>query len=145
MRLLESMVRKLKTRPLVGLAFLPAVILGSALGAGSSTAGPVRACPEAGRATVVMPAGVDGIDGFRVLVGAAPRGAAIDVTILAGESDRTLRVESTGATTLLLDAPLSARWIDVALEPVLEAPAPACVERVELLRGGMVVGAAAIE
>jgi hypothetical protein len=133
---------------------LPAIVLGTVLSAvpaglaGSATttpSAPVAACPEAGRATVMMPDGIDGIDGFRVVVGAASQGAAIDVTILAGEQDRTVRAEAAGETSLLLDAPLRARWIDVALEPVLEAPIAACVDRVELLRGGMVVGVAVIE
>ena len=106
---------------------------------------PVRpACPDAGRAHVTLPDGLDGIDGFRVYVADAAPGAATDVTVLGGHHDRTLRAFAPGITTLSLDEPLRARGFDVALEPVLDAAEAACISRVELLRGGVVVGAAEI-
>jgi hypothetical protein len=110
--------------------------------ASARPAGVVAACPAAGRASVNVP---DGIDGIRVFVDAARPGAATDVTVLAGDRDRTLRARGAGEFALLLDEPLRGRRIEVALEPVLEAPSAACVDRVELLRGGAVVGTAQIK
>jgi hypothetical protein len=98
-------------------------------------------CPEAGRADVAVP---DGIDGIRIFVADARPGAATDVTVLAAGSDRTLRAFAPGVFGLELDEPLRADRIQVALEPVLDAKSSACVERVELLRGGAVVGTAEI-
>lgn len=114
--------------------------------AGTAAAGPHahRACAEAGRAKVSLPAGLDGIDGFRIVVAAAGRDAQSDVTILAGRSDRTLRAFAPGVFALLMDEPLLARTFEVAIEPVLDARAPACVQRVELLRAGQVVATAEI-
>jgi hypothetical protein len=131
-------------------------ILLLALAAGPANAGsthddraakrPVRAavCPEAGRARVMLPVGLDGIDGFRVYVTTARPGAATDVTILASGRDRTLRAFAPGVLALELDQPLPGRMVEIALEPVLDASQAACVERVELLRGGAVVGSAEI-
>lgn len=121
-------------------------IAGSAAGGPSASRAPAAPpCPVAGRAEVVLPDGPAAIDGFRVVVGAARPGAATDVTVLAGGSDRTLRAFAPGELALLLDEPLRARRVQIALEPVLDAPAGACVQRVELLRGGAVVGTAVIE
>jgi len=99
-------------------------------------------CPAAGRASLTVP---DGVDGIRVFVDAARPGAATDVTLLAGGRDRTLRAHGAGEFALLLDEPLRERRVEVALEPVLEAPSAACVDRVELLRRGAVVGTAEIK
>jgi len=114
--------------------------------AGTAAAGPGhRRCTEAARAHVELPAGVDGVDGFRIFVSDAGARMKSDVTILAGHADRTLRAFAPGVFALLLDAPLAAKAIDIAIEPVLDAPMPACVDRVELLRGGLVVGTAEIK
>lgn len=99
-------------------------------------------CPEAGRAVVWVP---DGIDGIRVIVDQAVPDAATDVTVLAGERDRTVRALGAGVFGLSLDEPLRAPSIQVAVEPVLEARTAACVSRIELLRGGTVVGTAQIK
>lgn len=116
---------------------------GSPQGGGKKRA--VRAalpvCAEAGRAVVDVP---DGIDGFRIFVGDARPGAATDVTVLAAGSDRTLRAFAPGVFGLELDEPLRAERIQVALEPVLDAKSSACIDRIELLRGGAVVGTAQI-
>ena len=116
-----------------------------AMFAGTALAGHPKKCVEAARAHVALPAEVDGIDGFRIVVAEAGTHAQSDVTVIAGKQDRTLRAFAPGELTLLLDAPLRARSIDVALEPVLDAPAPACVSKVELLRAGQVVGTAEIK
>jgi hypothetical protein len=109
--------------------------------ASGSSLQPVR-CPEAGRAAIVVP---DGIDGFRVVVARATPGAATDVTVLAGDRDLTLRAQAAGTVALSVDTPWPAGRIEVAFEPVLDAPVGVCVARVELVRGGAVVGAAVIE
>lgn len=138
---------------LTRLSILLLVVTASPANAGSGNAGGQKArpagtreviCPEAGRARIVLPAGLDGIDGFRVYVADAAPGSATDVTVLSAGRDRTLRAFAPGELTLSMDAPLRGRTIDVALEPVLDAPQAACVARVELLRGGEVVGAAEI-
>lgn len=98
-------------------------------------------CAEAGRATVEVP---DGIDGFRIFVADARPGAATDVTVLAAGSDRTLRAFAPGVIGLELDEPLRGVRVQVALEPVLDAKTAACIDRIELLRGGAVVGTAQI-
>jgi hypothetical protein len=79
---------------------------------------------------VVLPDGLDGIDGFRVYVATARPGAATDVTVLAAGRDRTLRAFAPGVLALSLDQPLRGRTVDVAIEPVLEASA----KRWEFLR-----------
>jgi hypothetical protein len=101
-------------------------------------------CPEAGRAKVTLPDGINGIDGVRVFVTDARPGAATDVTVLAAGRDRTVRAFVPGEMILSMDEPLRARTVEVALEPVFDATHAACVERVELLRGGAVVGTAEI-
>lgn len=98
-------------------------------------------CPQAGRTMVDVP---DGIDGIRIFVADARPGAATDVTVLAAGRDRTLRAFAPGVFGLVLDEPLDADRVLVALEPVLDAETSACVERIELLRGGAVVGTARI-
>jgi hypothetical protein len=115
---------------------------------GSAEARPHRRtapmCSDAARTSVLLPAGLDGIDGFRIVVAGARPGAATDVTVLANGRDRTLRAFTPGTSALLMSEPLRARRIEIALEPVLGAPAAACVSRVELLRAGAVVGTAEI-
>jgi hypothetical protein len=117
------------------------VLAGSANGsprseARSRKAIPQTGCPDAGRTEVTVP---DGIDGIRVFATDGRPGAATDITVLAGGRDRTVRAFGGGVFGLELDEPLRARRVQVALEPVLDAPSGACVSRVELLRGGAVV------
>lgn len=117
------------------------VLAGSASGSPRRTsprkppAGPA-VCPDAGRAEVAVPAGVDGI---RVFATDGHPDAATDVTLLAAGRHRTVRAFGGGVFGLQLDKPLRALRIQVALEPVLDAPSGVCVSRVELLRGGTVV------
>lgn len=125
-----------------GAVIVCAALVTTAAGSPQARRSAAPLCPVAGRAQVTVPDGA--IDGFRVIVGDARPGAATDVTVVAGAADRTLRAFAPGEMALLLDEPLRARRIEVAIEPVLEAPTGACVQRVELLRGGVVVGAAEI-
>ncbi len=100
-------------------------------------------CLDAGRAEIAVGDG-QGFDAIRVVVNEAVPGAATDVTVLVGPRDRTLRTMGGGEWGLALDEPLLAHRILVAIEPVLEAPAGACIQRVELLRKGAVVATARI-
>jgi hypothetical protein len=94
-----------------------------------------RHCPEAGRAIVSVPAGFDGV---RVVVAETLPGAAVDVTVMVGAADRRVRAWGGGAWSLQMDeAPTGP--VLVAVEPSLDAPLGACVERVELLRHQQVV------
>ncbi|MCB9560656.1 MAG: hypothetical protein H6709_24115 [Kofleriaceae bacterium] len=147
--------RTLLRSAIAGPVLLCAAMLGSA--AGSPARGVARAprvaavapvqvagvhCADGGRTEVSLPDG--GFDAIRVVVDAAVPGAATDVTLLAGHGDRTVRAFGGGEWGLVLDEPLRERHVQVAVEPVLEAPAGACVARVELLRRGAVVGTARI-
>lgn len=107
---------------------------------GPPSAGPTakvagRNCPEAGRAVVSVPTGFDGV---RVVVAETLPGAAVDVTVMAGSADRRVRAFGGGAWSLRMDAAPSGPVL-VAVEPSLDAPLGACVERVELLRDEQVV------
>ncbi len=94
-----------------------------------------RHCLDAARAVVSAPAGFDGI---RVVVAEALPGAAVDVTVMVGTSDRRVRAWGGGAWSLRMDdAP--AGEVLVAIEPSLDSPFGACVERIELLRNEQVV------
>jgi hypothetical protein len=93
-------------------------------------------CSEAGRAIVAAPTGFDGV---RVVVADAAPGAAVDVTVLTGASDRRVRARGGGAWSLRMEATAPSGPVLVAIEPSLDAPSGACVERVELLRDERVV------
>jgi hypothetical protein len=95
-----------------------------------------RNCPEAGRVMVSVP---DGFDGVRVVVADTLPGAAVDVTVMAGSADRRVRAWGGGAWSLRMDAVPASGMVLVAVEPSLDAPIGACVERVELLRDERVV------
>lgn len=127
---------------------VPVIVLALAApavaGAGGHHAAPVAGrptkvaglhCPEAGRAVVSVPAGFDGV---RVVVADTLPGAAVDVTVMAGSADRRVRAWGGGAWSLHMDDVPSGPVL-VAVEPSLDAPLGACVERVELLRDERVV------
>jgi hypothetical protein len=97
---------------------------------------PPPSCPLAGRAEVAVP---DGVDEVRAIVDANTPGAAAAVTVVDGRADRELTARGAGAWGLELGSPLPAGRVVVAVEPVLDAPASACVDHVELLRRGAVV------
>lgn len=94
-----------------------------------------RHCPEAGRAIVTVPAGFDGV---RVVVAETLPGASVQVTVMAGTSDRRVRAWGGGAWSLRMDGAPSGPVL-VAIEPTLDTPFGACVERIELLRDEQVV------
>jgi hypothetical protein len=103
--------------------------------AGRTTKVAGRNCPEAGRAVVSVPTGFDGV---RVVVADTAPGAAVDVTVMAGNADRRVHAWGGGAWSLRMDAAPSGPVL-VAIEPSLDAKIGACVERVELLRDEQVV------
>lgn len=103
--------------------------------AGAAHAQP-PACPQAARVVVAVPADIDEV---RAIVNAPVKGAAAAVTIVAGQSDRELSVFGAGAWGLSFGRPLPAGNMIVAVDPVADAPASACVDQVELLRRGAVV------
>jgi len=96
-------------------------------------------CGHAARAELQVPVGVDEV---RVLVGDGLPGAATAVTVLAGGADRRLTAFGGGEWALAMTDPLPAGRVVVAVEPVLDAPAGACIDRVELIRHGSVVASA---
>ncbi len=107
---------------------------------GPPSAGPAtkvagRNCPDAGRVVVSVPTGFDVV---RVVVADTLPGAAVDVTVMAGNADRRVRARGGGAWSLHMDMAPSGPVL-VAVEPTLDAPIGACVERVELLRDHQVV------
>jgi hypothetical protein len=96
-------------------------------------------CTEASIADVALPAPL-AIDEIRVLTaGDSPEGGATMVTVDTDRSERTLRVEDQVSKRLSFHSPLVASSFHVSLLPDLGARATACVERVELLSGGVPV------
>ena len=98
-------------------------------------------CTEADIAWVTLPAGA-AIDGVRVTVaaGSSPTSAA-DVAVHAGPFDRVVHVRG-DSRAMTFSPPLIADngALAVTLDPVWDASTAACIERIELLRGGAVVG-----
>jgi hypothetical protein len=95
-----------------------------------------RDCAEAERTLVAAPLGFDAV---RVVVADGAPGAAVDVTVLAGTSDRRVRARGGGAWSLHMSEPAPSGPVLVAIEPTLDATVGACVMRVELLRDDRVV------
>jgi hypothetical protein len=93
-------------------------------------------CPISARVELAIP---DDIDEVRAIVDASTPGAASAVTVLSGRSDRQLSAFGSGVWGLQLGSPLPAGRMIVSVEPVLDAPASACVDQIELLRRGNVV------
>jgi hypothetical protein len=107
--------------------------------AGAADGAPAVRCADAARLELSVPVAFDEV---RVMVGAGRPGAASAVTVVAGDSDRKVTAFGRGRWALAMTDMLPAGPVVVAVEPVLDAPASACVERVELVRGGAVVAAA---
>jgi hypothetical protein len=97
-------------------------------------------CADASRVEVAVPP--DGIDEIRVVVANAAPGAATDVSVLGARSDRRVRAAGTGTWGVALTSPIAGDHLLIAVEPVLDASAGACVDRVELLSRGAVVAIA---
>jgi hypothetical protein len=93
-------------------------------------------CPIAARVELSL---ADEFDEVRAIVDTSTPGAAAAVTVLSGRSDRQLSAFGAGVWGLQLGSPLPAGRVIVSVEPVIDAPASACVDQVELLRRGAVV------
>jgi hypothetical protein len=111
------------------------------------TGGAADGAPAGGRATCADAARMElsapvAFDEVRVMVGAGRPGAASAVTVVAGDSDRRVTAFGRGRWALAMTDMLPAGPVVVAVEPVLDAPASVCIERVELVRGGAVVASA---
>ena len=98
-------------------------------------------CTEATIAMVAMPRGAT-VDGIRVILAAgSPLAGAADVTVHDSQLDRVVHIRG-GSRSIQFSPPLlaAAGTLAVTLDPVWETPTPACVERIELLRDGLVAG-----
>lgn|GEM_PF-2786249 len=98
-------------------------------------------CAEAGRATIEAPSGFDSV---RVTTAAGEPGAAVTVSVVGGDRWTSLRAVEGGTSTVSLDATDVGGLVTVAIEPDLEASVGACIESIELLRGGDVIGSVAL-
>ncbi len=84
------------------------------------------------------------VDGVRVIVSRhSPAGGAALVRVDDGQSDRVVRVRGGISKMLEFSSPMTTTSLAVVLDPVLDAPHGACVERIELLHGGRTVATVA--
>lgn len=93
-------------------------------------------CVQAAHLEVEAPAGYDGV---RVVTAAGPAGAAAVVDVAGGGRWTSLTARAGGPSTVRTTVPAVGGRLIIAIAPSLDAPASACVERVELLLGGEVV------
>jgi hypothetical protein len=116
-------------------AFLPSV-------AGEADAGRQKTstqCTPADIRDVVLDQATQ-IDGVRVVVARrSPVGGQVAVRVADGQSDRIVRIRGSLSRVLEFTPALSASQFQVSLDPIFEASRGACVERIELLRGGQPV------
>lgn len=112
--------------------------------ASTPTAAPAVAghdCVEAGRATIEAPYGYDAV---RVTTAAGAPGATVLVSVAGGDRWTSLRAIEGGTSTVSLGATDVGGVVTVAIEPDLDAEVGACIETIELLRGGDVIGSLAL-
>ncbi len=84
------------------------------------------------------------VDGIRVIVSRhSPAGGAALVRVDDGNTDRVVRVRGVISKMLEFSSPMTTTSLSVVLDPVLDAPHGACVERIELLNGGRTVATVA--
>lgn len=124
---------------LAGFGIAAAAAVAATAGAADGAPGTAVRCADAARMELSVPVAFDEV---RVMVGAGRPGAASAVTVVAGDSDRRVTAFGSGRWALAMTDMLPAGPVLVAVEPVLDAPASACVERVELVRGGAVIASA---
>ena len=108
----------------------------------ASPPSPSPPCVPAGIADVALgaPAAVDEI---RVVVAeGSPEGGAAEVVVEGGRGDRVLHIRG-GSHALQFFPALRGTDLRVSLSPVFGAASDACVERVELRRGGAPVATVA--
>ncbi|MBK9030550.1 MAG: hypothetical protein IPL61_04290 [Myxococcales bacterium] len=102
------------------------------------TAPPMAAgtdCADAARAELQVAGGYDAV---RVVTAPGAPGASVVVSVAGADRWTSLTARAGGPTSLSL-APGADGPVLVAVEPDLDAVVGACVQRVELLRGGEVI------
>jgi hypothetical protein len=117
-----------------------ALVAGSAQAGAPADAQPQRPrCTPAAIADVILAQPVP-IDEIRVVVSAgSPEAGAAEVTVEVGDAgDRVLHVQG-GSRGLSFSPALTSRAFRVSLLPDLASPRDACVDRIELRRGGAAV------
>lgn len=98
-------------------------------------------CAEASRARLEAPYGYDAV---RVTVAPGQAGAAVTVSVAGADRWTSLRATEGGVSTVSLDPTERGGVVTLAIEPDLDAPVGACVQSIELLRGGDVIGSIAL-
>jgi hypothetical protein len=93
-------------------------------------------CDQAAHLSVQVPGGYDAV---RVVTAPGRAGAAVVVSVAGGGRWTSLEALAGGPSTLQTVPRRPGGPLVVAIEPSLEAPATACVERIELILGGEVV------
>lgn len=97
---------------------------------------PAAGCTPAAIADIQLPGPVE-VDEIRVIVAdRSPDAGASLVTVDDGEFDRVVRVHGALSKAMKFAPALTSHEFRVSLSPSFEAHGDACVERVELLRGG---------
>ena len=92
-------------------------------------------CTPAAIADVILAAPVP-VDEIRVVVApGSPESGAAEVTLEVGSTDRVVRVHG-GSRGLSFTPAITSRAFRVSLLPDLAAARDACVDRIELRRGG---------
>jgi hypothetical protein len=117
-----------------------ALALGARAQADSPTKKRVRAqpvyCVPAQMKDIRLPFPI-AVDEVRVFVANhSPATGAATVRVDTGDFDRVMRIRGQVSKTLQFRPALAGRVFHVSLDPVLEAPRSACIERVELVRQG---------
>ena len=92
-------------------------------------------CAETARLPVDVPGGYDSV---RVVTSAGQAGAAVVVSVAGADRGVSLTAPAGGPSTLTV-TPSGGGPVLVAIEPDLDVAVGACVERIDLLRGGEVV------
>src|SRR5690349_18008217 len=132
----SRMQRALSAR-VVGLAIVVAAGAGAQAGTGGDGAAPAPAprCVPAAIADVVLSAPTS-VDEIRVVVAElTPEAGAAEVVVEAGRADRVVHVQG-GSHDLQFFPAMTASAFRVSLSPVFGAAGDACVDRIELYRGG---------
>jgi hypothetical protein len=116
-----------------------ALVAGSAQAGAPADAPPPPRCTPAAIADVILAHPVP-IDEIRVVVSAgSPAAGAAEVTVEIGDAgDRVLHVQG-GSRGLSFSPALTSRAFRVSLLPDLASARDACVDRIELRRGGAAV------
>ena len=113
-----------------------ALLAGPAQAGAPAVAPPPARCSQAAIADVILTAPVP-IDEIRVVVASgSPEAGAAEVTVeVSGGSDRVVHVRG-GSRGLSFSPALTSRAFRISLLPDFAAAHDACVDRIELRRGG---------